>query len=159
VSTVDDNDQMDPRLFWLLLIPAVLIAAILIRVFVLHVHDGNARSLSTRTVEVTVPAQVGRCAVPTADQLSQQSSAVQAEVTSADATTVQLRVTRVLAGPQYGVVTITLPAAGTTDTGLPTFTTGDSYLLAISSDDTLAGCGLSGKADGKLEDLYTQAFG
>lgn len=158
---VEENESFDLRLLWLLVIPGILVAAILTRVFFLHVHDGNARSLSTSTLSVTVPAQVGRCAVPTAEQLAQHPTAVQANVTAVSGSLAQLRVTRVLAGQQLGRVDVHLPASGgaASDAGIPTFTLGDTYLLAISSDGSLAGCGMSGKATGDLESLYTKAFG
>jgi hypothetical protein len=159
VSTVEENNEsFDLRLLWLLLIPGILVGAILTRVFFLHVDD-DTHSEATRTLSVTVPAQIGRCAVPTAEQLAQQSTAVQAEVVSADASTAQLRVTRVLSGPQIGQIDVRIPTQGTTDIDTPTFTVGDSYLLAVSADGTLAGCGLSGKANSSLESLYTKAFG
>ena len=159
MSTVeDDNESFDLRLLWLLLIPGVLVGAVLTRVFFLHVDD-DTHSDATRTMSVTVPAQVGRCAVPTAEQLAQQSTAVEASVVSVDATTAQLRVTRVLSGPQVGQIDVQLPAQGVTEVGVPTFTAGGNYLLAVSADGTLAGCGLSGKAGGSLESLYTKAFG
>lgn len=161
---VDDkaeDQSLDLRLLWLLVIPGILVAAILTRVFFLHVDD-QAPSVATRTLTVSVPAQVGRCAVPTAEQLSQQSTALQATVISVNDATAQLRVTRVLNGPEVGRVTVQLPASGApgvTEVGVPTFTVGDSYLLAVSASGSLAGCGLSGKAGGDLEDLYNKAFG
>jgi hypothetical protein len=111
-------------------------------------------------MDVTVSAQVGRCAVPTAQQLAQVPTALEATATSVDATTAVLRTTRVLAGGQVGQLKVSLPSTPPpTDAGVPRFTVGDSYLLAISSDGTLAGCGLSGQADNSLESLYTSAFG
>lgn len=148
------------RLLWLLLIPAILVCAVLARVFVFHVgDDDSSQSSATSTMTVTVPAQIGRCAVPSAEQLSQQSTAVEAEVTSVDASSAQLRVTRVLSGPQVGVIDVQLPAKGVTDTMTPTFTVGGNYLLAVSASGELAGCGMSGKESGDLQSLYTKAFG
>lgn len=155
---MEENESFDLRLLWLLLIPGVLVAAVLTRAFIAH-PDDDSHSAATRNLSVSVPAQVGRCAVPTADQLTQQSYAVEAKATAATASTARLRVTRVLAGSQVGEITVKLPAAGTTDAMVPTFTAGGSYLLAVSSDGTLAGCGLSGKDTGDLRDLYTKAFG
>jgi len=157
---MQDDESFDLRLLWLLLIPGILVCAVLARVFVFHVgDDSSSQSSATSTMTVTVPAQIGRCAVPTADQLSQQSTAVEAEATSVDASTAQLRVTRVLSGPQVGMIDVQLPAKGVTDTMLPAFTVGGSYLLAVSADGSLAGCGLSGKDGGSLQSLYTKAFG
>ncbi|WGL53133.1 hypothetical protein P5P86_04750 [Nocardioides sp. BP30] len=158
MSAVEDNESFDLRLLWLLLIPGILVGAVLTRVFFVHVDDG-ATSAATSNLTVTVPAQVGRCAVPSADQLSQQSTAVEADVTAVNATTAQLRVSRVLAGAQVGEITVQLPAAGTTELNVPTFVVGDTYLLAVSADGSLAGCGLSGKSTGDLQSLYTKAFG
>lgn len=166
MSTVEDKDQVedtpssfDLRLLWLLLIPGVLVGAILTRVFL--AHPDEAPSAATRSVTVSAPQQVGRCAVPTAQMLSQQPSAVQATVTGIDDTTAILRVTRVLAGPQVGRISVALPAASAAhvDTGLPRFVEGESYLLAIARDGSLVGCGMSGQATGDLEKLYTSAFG
>jgi hypothetical protein len=158
VSAVEENESFDLRLLWLLLIPGILVAAILTRVFVLHVSD-DSHSAATRSMTVTAPVQVGRCAVPTAQQLSQQATAVEASVTSVDASTAQLRVMRVLAGPQVGVITVQLPAQPNPDVGMPTFTQGGTYLLAVSADGALAGCGMSGKSSSQLQQLYTSAFG
>jgi len=159
VSTVDDNEQMDLRLLWLLLIPGILIGAILVHV--IAGHDDLKTSSATSNISVSVPAQVGRCAVPTAEQLSQFPTAVRAAVTEVGAQAVDLRVQNVLAGPQIGVITVRLPAAGlaSADTSLPAFVKGHSYLLAIAADNQLAGCGLSGASDSDLEDLYAKAFG
>lgn len=150
---------MDLRLLWLLLIPGILIGAVLVHVIVGH-KDINP-SAATSNLTVTVPAQVGRCAVPTAEQLSQQSTAVRATATDVSADAVDLRVTNVLAGPQVGVITVHLPAGAeaTADRSLPSFVQGHSYLLAVSADGQLAGCGLSGASDTSLEDLYAKAFG
>lgn len=157
---MQDNESFDMRLLWLLLIPAILVCAVLARVFVFHVgDDDSSQSSATSTMSVTVPAQIGRCAVPSAEQLSQQSTAVEAEVTSVDASTAQLRVTRVLSGPQVGVLNVQLPAKGVTDTMAPTFTVGGNYLLAVSASGELAGCGMSGKESSDLQSLYTKAFG
>jgi hypothetical protein len=159
VSTVEDNQSsFDLRLLWLLVIPGILIGAILTRVFL--AHPDQAPSAATRTVSVSAPQHLGRCAIPTAQMLSQQSSAVQATVTGIDDTTAILRVTRVLAGPQVGTISVELPpAGGAPDTGMPHFVTGQSYLLAVAADGSLAGCGMSGPATGDLETLYTSAFG
>lgn len=156
---VEQNEQMDLRLLWLLLIPGILIGAVLVHVITGH-KDLNT-SAATSDLTVTVPAQVGRCAVPTAEQLSQQSTAVRATVTDVTPDAVDLRVTNVLAGPQVGLITVHLPAAAQAkaDTGLPTFVPDHSYLLAVSADGQLAGCGLSGASDSALEDLYSKAFG
>jgi len=157
---MQENESFDLRLLWLLLIPGILVGAVLARVFVFHVGDDtSSQSSATSTMSVTVPAQIGRCAVPSAEQLSQQSTAVEAEVTSVDATTAQLRVTRVLSGPQVGVIDVQLPAKGVTDTVVPNFAVGGSYLLAVSADGSLAGCGMSGKDTSDLQSLYTKAFG
>lgn len=150
---------MDLRMLWLLLIPGILVGAVFVHIITGH-KDIN-RSAATSDLTVTVPAQVGRCAIPTADQLSQQSTAVRATVTDVAPDAVDLRVTQVLAGPQIGVITVHLPAAAQAkaDTGLPTFVQDHSYLLAVSGDGQLAGCGLSGASDSSLEDLYSKAFG
>lgn len=158
MSSVEENQSFDLRLLWLLLIPAVLVGAILTRVFFLHVDD-EAPSAATSNLTVTVPAVVGRCAVPTAEQLAQQSTAVEATATAVNAQTAELRVTRVLAGNQIGQITVELPTQGATEVGVPTFAVGEDYLLAVSQDGALAGCGLSGKATGDLQSLYTKAFG
>jgi len=161
VSGVEENQSFDFRLLWLLLIPGILIGGLILRIFVFQVHDRSSSvSASTSTLAVTVPSQVGRCAVPTAQQLAQRPTALEATATSVDATTAVLRTTRVLAGRQIGQLRVTLPSSPLpADAGVPRFTVGDSYLLAISSDGTLAGCGLSGQASGSLESLYTSAFG
>lgn len=158
MSAVEENQNFDLRLLWLLVIPGILVGAILTRVFFVHVDD-ETPSAATSNMTVTVPLQVGRCAVPTAEQLSQQSTAVEASVTSVNSSTAQLRVSRVLSGPQVGEITVQLPAPGVTELSVPTFTVGDSYLLAVSADGSLAGCGLSGKSTGDLQSLYTKAFG
>jgi len=160
VSTVEDNQSMfDLRLLWLLLVPGALVGAILVRVFL--ANPDEAPSAATRSVTVTAPQQVGRCAVPTPQMLSQQPSAVQATVTGTDDSTAILRVTRVLAGAQVGTISVQLPAAGSapTDIGMPRFVTGQSYLLAIGRDGSLVGCGMSGQVNGSLEKLYSSAFG
>lgn len=166
VSMVDENDktdrpdQLDLRLLWLLVIPGILIGAIFVHVFTSDKDDTNPSS-ATSDLVVSVPQQVGRCAVPTAEQLAQQATAVRANVIATRADAVELRVTNVLAGPQVGLITVTLPANGqtTADTSLPAFVQGHSYLLAISADGKLAGCGMSGASDTALEDLYSKAFG
>lgn len=158
MSAVEDNESFDLRLLWLLVIPGILVAAILVRAFLAHPED-DTHSAATSSLTVTVPPQVGRCAVPTAEQLAQQSTAVEAQATSVDASTATLRVTRVLSGSQVGQITVQLPASGTTEALAPRFTVGDTYLLAVSADGALAGCGLSGKNTGELRDLYTKAFG
>lgn len=161
MSSVEENQSFDLRLLWLLLIPGVLVGAILTRVFFIHVDDA-VPSAATTNITVTAPIQIGRCAVPTAEQLAQQSTAVEATVTAVDETTAQLRVIEVMAGPQVGRISVQLPAQGaqsTTELGVPTFTVGDNYLLAVSPDGSLAGCGLSGPAGGDLQSLYTKAFG
>jgi hypothetical protein len=158
---VEENQSFDLRLLWLLLIPGILVGGLILRIFVFHIHDRSSSvSSSTSTMTVTVPTQVGRCAVPTAQQLAQEPTAIEATATSVDATTAVLRTTRVLAGGQVGRLQVRLPSTPPpTDAGVPRFTVGQSYLLAISSDGTLAGCGLSGQASGSLENLYTSAFG
>lgn len=169
MSTVDHDDktdqpeqgeQLDLRLLWLLLIPGILVAAILVHVITSD-RDESAPSTATSDLVVDVPQQVGRCAVPTAEQLAQQATAVRATVIATRDDAVELRVTSVLAGPQIGLITVSLPAGGqtTADTSLPAFQPNHSYLLAISADDKLAGCGLSGASDTGLEDLYKKAFG
>jgi hypothetical protein len=161
VSAVEENQSFDLRLLWLLLVPGILIGGLILRIFVFQVHDRSSSvSASTSTMAITVPTQVGRCAVPTAQQLAQQPTALEATATSVDATSAVLRTTRVLAGHQVGQLRVTLPSTPLPmDAGVPRFTVGDSYLLAISSDGTLAGCGLSGQANASLEKLYTSAFG
>ncbi|MCA1981423.1 MAG: hypothetical protein ACXVDH_05560 [Nocardioides sp.] len=159
MSTVEDNDQMDLRLLWLLLIPGILIGAIVVHV--IAGHDDLKPSAATSNLSVSVPTQVGRCAVPSAEQLSQFPTAVRAEVTAVGDQAVDLRVQNVLAGPQIGLITVRLPASqlATADTSLPAFVQGHSYLLAIAADNQLAGCGLSGASDTELEELYAKAFG
>jgi hypothetical protein len=155
----DQNDTFDLRLLWLLLIPGILVGAIVVHV--IAGHGDLKQSAATSNLSVSVPTQVGRCAIPTAEQLSQFPTAVRAEVTAVGDQAVDLRVQNVLAGPQIGLVTVRLPASelGTADTSLPAFVQGHSYLLAIGADDQLAGCGLSGASDTNLEDLYSKAFG
>ena len=153
------GDQFDLRLLWLLLIPGVLVGAIIV-----HIIAGHSQlhpSAATSDLTVSAPQQVGRCAVPTAQQLSQLATAVRATVTTVGGGSVELRVTNVLAGPQIGVITVRLPASGeaTADTSLPAFVQGHSYLLGVTADNKLAGCGMSGPSDTALEDLYHQAFG
>lgn len=161
MSAVEENQSFDLRLLWLLLIPGILVGGLILRIFVFHIHDRTSSvSSSTSTMAVSVPAQVGRCAVPTAQQLAQQPTALEATATSVDATTAVLRTTRVLAGHQVGQLRVTLPSTPLpADAGVPRFAVGGNYLLAISSDGTLAGCGLSGQVNGDLEKLYTSAFG
>lgn len=161
MSAVEENQSFDLRLLWLLLIPGILVGGLILRIFVFHIHDRSSSvSASTSTMAVTVSPQVGRCAVPTAQQLAQVPTALEATATSVDATTAVLRTTRVLAGGQVGQLRVTLPSAPPpTDAGVPRFTVGDSYLLAISANGILAGCGLSGQVNGDLESLYTSAFG
>jgi len=169
VSTVDQNDQtdqpeqaeqLDLRLLWLLLIPGILIGAIFVHVITSDRDDASPSS-ATSDLVVSIPQQVGRCAVPTAEQLAQQSTAVRANVIATRDDAVELRVTNVLAGPQIGLITVSLPpeAQAHADTSLPAFELNHSYLLAISADGKLAGCGLSGASDTTLEDLYSKAFG
>lgn len=158
MSAVEENETFDLRLLWLLIIPGILVAAVLTRAFLAHPGD-DSHSAATSNMTVTVPPQIGRCAVPTAEQLSQQSTAVAAQAVSVDATTARLRVTRVLSGNQVGEITVQLPASGTTEAGAPAFTVGDDYLLAVSAGGSLAGCGMSGKDTSDLRDLYTKAFG
>ena len=155
----DQGDQFDLRLLWLLLIPGILVGAILVHV--IAGHGDLKSSAATSNITVSVPAQVGRCAVPTAEQLSQFPTAVRAAVVAVSDQAVDLRVQNVLAGPQVGRITVQLPTAAlsTADTSLPAFVQGHSYLLAIAADDQLAGCGLSGASDTDLEDLYAKAFG
>ena len=105
----DQNDAFDLRLLWLLLIPGILIGAIVVHVIAGH---GDLKpSAATSNLSVSVPAQVGRCAIPTAQQLSQFPTAVRAEVTDVGDEAVDLRVQNVLAGPQIGLVTVRLPAS------------------------------------------------
>ena len=153
------EESLDMRLLWLLLIPGILVGAIFVHV--LTGRDDINPSAATSNLTVSVPEQVGRCAIPTAEQLSQLPTAVRATVTEVGPDSVDLRVTNVLAGPQLGVITVRLPATelATADTSLPAFVDNRSYLLAVTADDQLAGCGLSGASDTELEDLYAKAFG
>ena len=153
------DDSLDLRLLWLLLIPGILVGAILVHV--IAGHGDLKSSAATSNITVSVPAQVGRCAVPTAEQLSQFPTAVRAAVVAVTDQAIDLRVQNVLAGPQVGRITVQLPVSqlATADTSLPAFVQGHSYLLAIAADDQLAGCGLSGASDTGLEDLYAKAFG
>lgn len=140
-------------------VPAIIIAAILIRILVNRPHDSNAHPA---TLTVTVPAQAPStaCRTPTSAALAAQANAVEASVTGTSGRTVTLQPTRVFKGDHYARIQVELPA--TTPPAalrLPTFADGTTYLLAVAPDGTLSGCGLTGTESSSLESLYTAAFG
>ncbi|MEP9382620.1 hypothetical protein [Nocardioides sp. KR10-350] len=141
------------------IVPAVVIAAILIRILVDRPHDSNLHP-ATQTVTVPADAPASGCGKADADALAGQEDAVEATVTSVSGTTVTLEPKRVFKGERSQRIELQLPSATPAPAlRLPTFQDGHTYLLAIATDGTLSGCGLTGEESGSLESLYSQAFG
>lgn len=140
-------------------IPVVIVTAILVRVIANRPHDSNAHP---GTLTVTVPAQLpaAGCQAPAASALATQGNALRATVTAVSDRDVTLQPTRIYRGGAPQRVVVELPAAPPPAAlRMPTFKDGAAYLLAIGSDGTLAGCGLTAVESPSLESLYTKAFG
>lgn len=155
-----DDAGPDYRLLGLAaIVPAIIIAAILIRVLVDRPHDSNAHP-ATLTVTVPAAAPAGGCGPPSSSALAAQGDAVEATATAVSGRTVTLQPKRVFKGQHYDRIQLELPA-GTPPSmlRLPTFTDGATYLLAIAPDGSLSGCGLTGTESSSLERIYTAAFG
>jgi hypothetical protein len=109
---------------------------------------------------VPVRAPSAGCGPATTAALTAQSNVVEATVTDVSGQTVTLRPKRVFRGGQFTQIQVEMPAGKPPAAlGLPSFSNGSTYLLAVGTDGSLAGCGLSGVETHSLENLYTSAFG
>ena len=103
--------------------------------------------------------QPGRCMVPNARVLSQQTVAFEGVVESVDGNTVVLVPTTFYAGDRADRVEVAAPGEELTFLlGEVPFEEGGTYLVA-ANDGQVVLCGFSGPATPQLERLYSQAFG
>ncbi len=121
-------------------------------------NDDALAPLTGETTELTAVAPQGRCAVPTADLISQYPQAFQGTVTAVDGNTVTLQTSDVFTGEVGETVQVTSnPAGFAALLKSVDFQVGQSYLVA-AQDGQLSMCGFSGKATGELRSLYDEAF-
>ena len=103
----------------------------------------------------------GRCMMPSVELLRTKPIAFAGTVEGVSDGVVTLRVTKVYTGDVGQEITVkgaTAVDTGGAPEGDPTFETGRDYLVA-ADDGQVLGCGMSGPATPRLQDLYAQAFG
>jgi hypothetical protein len=121
----------------------------------------DASSPAAANVELTAPAeQSGRCMPPNVENLQAQDTAFEGVVTTVAVGdgTATLEVTQSFKGDEADTVTVTAPSQDLQDLLLAVdFEEGETYLVS-SLDGQLSVCGLSGRKDDLLAELYQQAY-
>ena len=146
-------------LTWLVAAAAVvLIAAAGVVGLVQRSHDNGPTAAGSLTqLGYTSPA--GRCMLPSASVLRQQSVAFQGTLTSLTGGTATFHVTHWYAGGPTDLAVVNAPPPRLSAlVQAAELTTGQRYLVSASHGNVTS-CGLTGPAGGHLLALYQQAFG
>lgn len=119
----------------------------------------ESTAAAATTLELTLPAaQTGRCMPPSVENLQAQDTAFEGVVTAVAGGTATIDVTQTFKGEEVDTVTVDVPDGDLQDLVLAVdFEQGQTYLVS-SLDGQVSVCGLSGQADGLLDDLYQRAY-
>lgn len=108
-------------------------------------------------VELTLPeSAAAKCAMPSAEVLSQMDTAFEATVTSVDGDRVTLDVERWFTGGEAGTVVVTQPSTAISEP-VVVFEPDRTYLVS-ATDDVVSMCGFSAETGPELAAMYDEAF-
>jgi hypothetical protein len=162
LSTRSDGTRNRGPLTWLVAAAAVLLIAG-VGFFALANRGGDkvpaAQHPTPSVTHLTAPgAAAGRCMVPNADLLSQQTLAFEGTVQSIAGGVVTLEPTHFYVGDATDVVEVQAPPEELTQLiGAVDFKQGGTYLVSATGGRVTV-CGFSGPATPALQALYDEAF-
>lgn len=120
-------------------------------------EGGSQPSTVPAAVELTLPeAGTAKCAMPSAEVLSQMDTAFEATVTSIDGDQVTLDVERWFTGGEADTVVVTQPSTAISEP-VVVFEPDRTYLVS-ASDDVVSMCGFSAETNAELAAMYDDAF-
>lgn len=118
---------------------------------------GSGSSSESTAVELSLPeSSEAKCAVPSAEVISQMDSAFEATVTSVEGDVVTLDVQRWFTGGDADTVVVTQPSTAISEP-VVVFEVDRTYLVS-ATDDVVSMCGFSGATNPELAAMYDEAF-
>jgi hypothetical protein len=146
-------------LTWLVAAAAVVLIATAGVVGLAQRSHDQAPTATGSLTELGYTPAAGRCMLPSAALLNQQSVAFQGTLTTLTDGTATFQVTHWYAGGPTDLAAVKAPSPQLSDlVQAAHLRTGQDYLVSASHGNVTS-CGLSGPARGPLLGLYHQAFG
>jgi hypothetical protein len=146
-------------LTWVVAAAAVVLIAAAVAFGLANRGHDTAPTAGGSVTELSYQQQGGRCMVPNAAVLRQQTVAFRGTLTSMADGTARFDVTKWYAGGPTDVAEVaTMPAALGGLVRAAHLRVGDEYLVS-ATDGIVTSCGFTGPARGQLQDLYDEAFG
>jgi hypothetical protein len=147
------------RLTWLVAAAAVVLIAAAAALGLAQRDHGTTPSAGGSVTQLTYQVPAGRCMLPTAGALRQQSVAFRGTLVSLLDGRATFDIARWYAGGPTDSAEVTAPPRSIADlVRAADLRVGHEYLVS-ATDGRVTGCGLTGPDRGHLVDLYGQAFG
>jgi hypothetical protein len=146
-------------LTWLVAAAAVVLIAAAAALGLAQRDHGSTPSAGGSVTQLGYQVPVGKCMLPSAGALREQSVAFRGMLTSLRDSRATFDVTRWYAGGPTDSAEVTAPPGSIADLVQGAdLRVGREYLVS-ATDGRVTACGLTGPARGHLLDLYGQAFG